>query len=883
MSPMRILFVDAYDSFSNNIIGLLECTLDVSVTLVRIDDAYIKINLKPFLSGFDAVVVGPGPGDPRNQEDVGFVNQLWGLQEPSLIPVLGICLGFQSLALAFGGCIERLREPRHGLITEVSHRGTDIFESIGGPFQATQYHSFRVILGHKSLPDPQGASQGTKSTPMLQPLAWDHDDLHNGPVLQAIRHKTKPFWGVQYHPESICTAEAGAKTVRNWWTKSLEWLSSHKRVPDTLGVKLPPPRKSPTIGFLTNDVDHRDEWEHGRVIEILTASQDEPRQLQCISLPLTQLTVVELCEGLNLPGEELVLLDSQQTKGRYGIIGLIIPDQTPKLTFSMSSHRLHISLKGNQNVERNLVHVESIWALIQRILEIYTPQTDPQCLTPFCGGLMGYISYEVGLNTVGVGINPESPTSRASDFNFALVERSIVVDHVEDCIYIQSLLPRDKDWLSKTSTSITSIIKSHELVQDRPSSPLASQDHISPTTNSQKGLCSRPVRSEILEYFKSGEIRRPTESHYRKRVLDCQEALRAGDSYELCLTDQTTVTIPKDDHLDQPWVLYQDLRERNPAPFGAYIRLNGCTILGSSPERFLSWDRDGRLQMRPIKGTVKKSKHMSYDLAKSILDGPKERAENLMIVDLIRHDISGMIGAENCKVAQLMQVEEYETVYQLVSVIEGQLSKGDSARHPSSIPNGDSHVDGSETPASANAPGRHYPVNGSSLPEATNESYPQPQLNGTDNPSPSKQPVAHSAVTGVDVLRAALPPGSMVGAPKKRSCELLREFEDRKPRGIYSGVLGYMDVRGGGDFSVVIRTAFRVDDEVIWKGKGSTGGGVRGNNERVGRNGEEEEETVPYQIWRIGAGGAVTVQSTDLGEFQEMETKLDAILKIFHE
>lgn len=842
---MRILYVDAYDSFANNIIGLLESTLDVSVTLVKIDDVNVASNLELFLGYFAAVVVGPGPGDPRNQEDVGFVNQLWELKDSSLIPILGICLGFQSLALAFGGRIERLRQPRHGLVTEVSHRGTDIFEGICESFEATQYHSFHVILGHDSFPDTQEICHVTTSSSMLQPLAWDHDDFDNGPVLQAFRHKDRPFWGLQYHPESICTAGAGAKVVHGWWIKALEWLASNSRAPPIDGIKLSRhlySRTLPLNGFLDHSVDHDEELDLAQFLETLTSPRNEPPQSEYISLPLRQLNVVRLCEGLNLLGTELILLDSQQTKGRYSIIGLVIPDQTLRLTYTMHSQHLRISLNGRVYVERYCNHVTTIWTLLQHILDIYSPRARTESPTPFCGGLMGYVSYEVGLDTVRVSTQSQSPRSQASDFNFALVERSIVIDHIDNRIYIHSLLSKDNDWLSETSTAIIDMNTTDLLIEDHSPPLLSFTNHVFPTTDSETGLCSRTERSSILQYFKSGEIQRPAEHQYCQNVLGCQEALRAGDSYELCLTDQTTVTIAENGHLDQPWILYQHLRETNPAPFGAYIRLGGCTILSSSPERFLSWDRDGALQMRPIKGTVKKSKNMNYSLAKSILDSSKERAENLMIVDLIRHDISGMIGAQNCKVSQLMQVEEYETVFQLVSVVEGQLPKVAAERK-----------------ATDEADGQRY-------------------------------------VNGIDVLRAALPPGSMVGAPKKRSCELLQEFEDHKPRGIYSGVLGYMDVRGGGDFSVVIRTAFRVDDEVVWKRKapsaktnghtprhedasepGSTENGVNGFNKH------DDQEMLPHQVWRIGAGGAVTVQSTAQGEFQEMETKLDAILKIFHD
>ena len=102
--------------------------------------------------------------------------------------------------------------------------------------------------------------------------------------------------------------------------------------------------------------------------------------------------------------------------------------------------------------------------------------------------------------------------------------------------------------------------------------------------------------------------------------------------------------------------------------------------------------------------------------------------------------------------------------------------------------------------------------------------------------------------SGTHVLAASLPPGSMTGAPKKRSCDLLRMIEGDKARGLYSGVIGYFDVGGGGDFSVVIRSAFKWDDE---------------------------------EYWQIGAGGAVTALSEPEAEWQEMLAKRENVLRAF--
>lgn len=159
-----------------------------------------------------------------------------------------------------------------------------------------------------------------------------------------------------------------------------------------------------------------------------------------------------------------------------------------------------------------------------------------------------------------------------------------------------------------------------------------------------------------------------------------------------------------------------------------------------------------------------------------------------------------------------MVVEEYATVYQLVSVIEGQCTPS----NPASIEGGS------------------------------------------------------TGPRGLDVLRASLPPGSMTGAPKKRSCEILRDLEPSN-RGIYSGVLGYLDVGGSGDLSVVIRTAISVDTAVDADKPHVS----RQNGNRV------DHSSSAGDSYRIGAGGAVTIQSTDEGEFTEMDVKLSSVLSAF--
>ncbi len=128
----RILFVDAYDSFSNNITSLLSTLLDVDVFVLSIDtplldpqSASFQLDWSKELSHYAAVVCGPGPGSPAVQKDVGLMRNLWSLEGSDVVPVLGICLGYQSLVAAFGASIRQLRRALHGMVRPVLHRQSD--------------------------------------------------------------------------------------------------------------------------------------------------------------------------------------------------------------------------------------------------------------------------------------------------------------------------------------------------------------------------------------------------------------------------------------------------------------------------------------------------------------------------------------------------------------------------------------------------------------------------------------------------------------------------------------------------------------------------------------------------------------------------------------
>ena len=192
------------------------------------------------------------------------------------------------------------------------------------------------------------------------------------------------------------------------------------------------------------------------------------------------------------------------------------------------------------------------------------------------------------------------------------------------------------------------------------------------------------------------------------------------------------------DHVGDPLTWYEALRKQNPAPHAAYLKLDDVAVLCSSPERFLSIDATTkRVEARPFKGTAARHDDAARDLqsALTLQNCVKSRAENLMIADLLRNDLSRSCELGSVNVTELCALESFATVHQLVTTVEGTAS-----------------------------------------------------------------------TSTVDVVKNAFPPGSMTGAPKRRTCEILDDLEGRA-RGCYAGALGFFGFDGSADLNVIIRTA----------------------------------------------------------------------------
>ncbi|KAE8349047.1 ADC synthase [Aspergillus coremiiformis] len=790
-SRRNILYVDAYDSFSYNVVAMLEEVLGVKVTVMMIDSEWPEGNMAEFLQCFEAVVLGPGPGDPNVAQDIGIMKDIWDLSEADLLPVFGICLGFQSLCLRHGIPIGRLPYPLHGRVYRISTAEKDIFENFQD-VEVTLYHSLYANLGDSLEVVLAHCDDGKiKANPDLSLLAWlplEHDNPSKRALIpMAVRHNVKPFWGVQFHPESCKSdREACSELLRKWWDMSLDYNKKHRRggygsLPDDLIRRSSEVTSLPEIAFT-----------------MLNWCASTSRVSAFRSLAASKLNAELLCEKLNAPGSPTVLF---QSNGRYSIISVPCPTSW-RLEYDAQTEKLRIErIQGHCNgytdggIEKSL-SVGDFWDTLRYLMDMKKVESGDDAV-PFWGGFLGYFSYEMGLaclarpkthNDDYHGRHPPPNSDTAgdpADVSLLWTERSVILDNETGRITIQSTRNADdkpNGWLDETLQFLTDLSRVNALEIGNVDSDTEFLDSI--------------LRKCVIRF--------PNEQTYKKQVDACKAELEAGESYELCLTCETSISLPSPstDHerATFPWKLYKRLREYNPAAFSAYAKLGTVKVVSSSPECFLNWDRSSTLEMKPMKGTVRKSASMTMNKAKEILGSTKEMAENLMIADLIRHDLYGICGSRGVHVDKLLEVEDHGRVYQMITHVKGKVDPGRPGFAVRNLP----HLHSSNMSA-----------------------------------------------YGLTALQRCLPPGSMTGAPKERSCMHLCSIESRK-RGIYSGVMGFLDLGGGGSFSVLIRTAFSCSDD-------------------------QDNE----QIWRIGAGGAVTILSTADGEWSEMLTKLTTVCGVF--
>lgn len=193
MSKIKLVMIDNYDSFTYNLVQYFG-ELGAEVTVVRNDEVSIADieALRP-----DKLVISPGPCTPK---EAGIsVESI--LHFAGKLPILGVCLGHQSIGFAFGGDVIHAKKIMHGKTSAVYHHNVGVFKGLNNPFTATRYHS--LVIAQNTLPD------------CLEVTAWTQDESGGIDEIMGVRHKTLDIEGVQFHPESILT-EHGHDILRNF-------------------------------------------------------------------------------------------------------------------------------------------------------------------------------------------------------------------------------------------------------------------------------------------------------------------------------------------------------------------------------------------------------------------------------------------------------------------------------------------------------------------------------------------------------------------------------------------------------------------------------------------------------------------------------------------
>jgi para-aminobenzoate synthetase len=582
---LNTLLVDNHDSFTYNLHALLTAVNGTEPTVIRNDSSWDAIDF----DRFDNIVVSPGPGNPTQIGDFGISARI--IAETDL-PLLGVCLGHQGVCSMTGARIVRAPEPVHGRLSEIVHNGDDLFRGLPSPLVAVRYHSLVVA----DLPAE------------LEVTARTTDGL-----IMAVRHRNRPMWGLQFHPESIAS-EYGLDILTNFRNSTPVTARLRRAALPTRSAAVSPP--SP----------RRIQW---RRID------HHPDPLQ----------VYELFDC----GQGAFWLDGtarRELGSRFTVIGDGSGPHGHRITYDIATSTVRLHRQGLPVEQLS----ESVFDYVKRQLRTCAVEPDPALPFDFQLGFVGYLGYEMKAETGGLAEH-RSPYPDAA---FVFADRAVVIDHDAGCSYALcwSPIPHDKqnaEWLRRVGEQL---------------------ERMEPAVVSAAvaTIVARPADLEMRH--------RCPPATYRNLIGACLELIRAGETYEVCLTNAMTI-----DAVVDPLQVFQHLREINPAPYAALLECDGMSVISASPERFLRITADKRAESKPIKGTRARGRTAVEDdeLRRELVSSEKERAENLMIVDLVRNDLSRVCTPGSVHVSTLFGVETYASVHQLVSTVRGALRPGNDA------------------------------------------------------------------------------------------------------------------------------------------------------------------------------------------------------------
>ena len=474
----------------------------------------------------------------------------------------------------------------------------------------------------------------------------------------------------------------------------------------------------------------------------------------------------ERFEGL----EYRLFLDSAAPSARLGRYSFVTADPVAVVTSRGTDVEVHDRVTGER-----VRHGGDALAALRALLAPHAA-VPIAGLPPFQGGAAGYIAYDWGRVLERLP-DPRYDDLALLDVVFGIYDWVLAWDHAASKAWLISTgIPERADADRRAQAEARAAFVRRLLSGGR--APGAGHDasrvdedgpvqrHVAPSYPVEEGWCD--PRLALRSSF--------TRDAYLDAVERVREYIFAGDIFQTNLSQRFDAPL-----YEPPWQLYLRLRDRNAAPFAAFLELPepsagrvshpstfahgapskvegrsrpAIAVLSASPERFLHVDGEGHVETRPIKGTRPRGFGPEHDaaLGQALTESAKDRAENLMIVDLMRNDLSRVCSPGTVRVPELFALERYATVHHLVSTVVGELEAGADA---------------------------------------------------------------------LDLVRAAFPGGSITGAPKVRAMEIIAELEPSR-RGVYCGSIGYWSVSGELDTSIAIRTAVARGGRVYF----NAGGGI---------------------------------------------------------
>ncbi len=283
--------------------------------------------------------------------------------------------------------------------------------------------------------------------------------------------------------------------------------------------------------------------------------------------------------------------------------------------------------------------------VVSRLLPTAPPRASSSP-APFVGGAVGYLGYELAACLEAVSFRGLDDLE-LPDAYLLFVDRAAAFDHVTGRFTLSALGFADSERAARARA-------------ERCADEFAEQLRQAVSGAGREESRRRPAT--LTSFF--------DESAYAKAVDAAKQKIAAGDVYQACLTHRL-----EREYGGDAWALYRRLRRLNPAPFACFFELPEVAILSSSPERFLRLDEDRNAESRPIKGTRPRGRDPAEDAAyrRALASSAKDRAENLMIVDLVRNDLGRVCETGSVDVPELMAIEDYASVFQMVSTVRGRL------------------------------------------------------------------------------------------------------------------------------------------------------------------------------------------------------------------